>query len=164
MHLHLRHEVVIPGGQLHEQKIVRHLEGGMDFGSVEKLVEGQELIADVFAGGLQQGADLFAHRVRGGLKQLGDAVAHQRRGGHHRDPQLAAQRPAADMHALGIGLVHHVEGDEHGAAQHAQFEGEFEMAIQRRGIHHLDDQVRWGIGGRRGRRLMGRDGGRPVTP
>jgi len=47
-----------------------------------------------------------------------------------------------EVQALARSVVHHVERDHHRQAELAQFEREFQMALERRGVHHLDDHIR----------------------
>ena len=122
------------------------------------------MLTDVWTGRLDQGADLLPYRVRGGLKQFGNTVAHVSHCCHHGHPQFSTQGAGADMQSLRTDLVHHVQGDDQGSPQHAELERQFQVTIQCRGVHHLDNDIGRGIGCRWGVCLMGGHGWWPITP
>ncbi len=69
-----------------------------------------------------------------------------------------------DVQALARGIVHHVERNDHWPAELAEFERKLEMARERRGIHHLDDHIRWCKRRRWSARFMRRNGWSLVAP
>ncbi len=148
MHLHLVLKIAGTCGHLHYQERVRDPKRFVQVGTVQRLAQRLEVVADMVAGRLWQGAGLGAYRGDRGLEQLRDTLAHQHHGGHHRYPQLLAELFAVDVQPLLPGLVHHVQRDHHGAAQLAEFQGEFQVAFQCRGIDDLDDDIGRGERGR----------------
>ncbi len=143
-------------GDLHQQQRVRHAECRVYLRAVQRLAQGLETVADMFARRLRQRAGGSAHGGHRGGEQVRDALAHQRHGGHHRHAQKLLQRLDVDVQALVPGFVHHVQRDHHGPAELRQFQRQLQMALQARGIDHLQDQVGWRERRRRAARLVQR--------
>ena len=96
--------------------------------------------------GAAQHAHRFAPALRRGARlvhKLLDALAFERGYLHHRDGEFVLKRLRAHFVARLFHRVHHVEGDHHGHFYLKQLCGEIKVALQIRGVHDVDDEVRF---------------------
>ncbi len=83
----------------------------------------------------------FARRLQRGGKQLAQPQSHVRDGGHHRHAEPFGERARVDIDALAARFIDAVQRDDQRFAEQAEFERQFEVALQRRGVDHLDQHV-----------------------
>ena len=91
--------------------------------------------------------------VAGGLRALAvlvvgccvhqDVQAGFPAGGYrdHRDAQHFRQAVQVDLHAPLLDNVHHVQGQDHRLAQLDQLQSQIQVALQGRGVRHIDDHI-----------------------
>jgi len=150
MRLEFPGEIAVVFSQLQGEQGCGRGEGSGYFWPAGDRGDRLELIEDVRAGQAirQMLAHVIrlAHRAHGRGKKVGQADAHVRHRGYHRRAQLGRECAHVDEPALGARLVHAVQREHHGFAQLHQFQCQFKIALQRRGIHYHQQQIRGGEG------------------
>ena len=75
-------------------------------------------------------------RLTEGLLQTLTGTGH---GGHHRDAHHPGQALHVDMHTGLAGFIHHIADQHHRQAHLHHLHGQQQVALQGRGVHHIDD-------------------------
>ena len=88
------------------------------------------------------GALAMARHVQGVLDQLAGALVLGGGNGDHGDAEHALEQVDVDGAAVCRDLVHHVEGENHGAVELHELHGEVEVALDIGGVHDVDDGIR----------------------
>jgi hypothetical protein len=136
-----RLDETVAGGELEQQPLVRHAEGGVHVVAIERRRQRLQAFGDMRARRLRQRTTGAARACRRALEQFRQALPHQRHGGHHRQAHGMFQGLDIDLQAGGQRLVHPVQRHHHRPSQAAEFQGQLKMRLQPAGIDHLDDQV-----------------------
>jgi len=137
------------------QQLQREAAGRLGLG---QLLVPQDLLADllelplhvravVHGGQLAEGR---AGHLQDGVLEALDALLAVAHGGHHRASQEPLQGGQVDPQALLLGVVHHVQDEDHGPVQLQELGGEVEVALQVGGVQHVDDDVDAGVGHEQG--------------
>ena len=111
-----------------------------------------------------RGAAVFSRHPGQGGEEIGQPQAHVRHGRHHRPAQAPFQGAQVDEAPPGPGLVQAVEGEDHGAAELQQLQGQLQIPLQVGGIQHQQQDIRGGEVGLRQMGLVAGDGRPAITP
>ena len=82
---------------------------------------------------------LIFGNVDGMIHQLLDALVLRRGNGHHRHLQDLFHLIDADVSAVSLHLIHHIQSQHHGDVQFHQLHGEVQVPLQVGGVHDVDD-------------------------
>jgi len=129
-------EVVVVLGQLQGKESGGHVKGIGHRGLRDDVGNRREMFDDMRTGRLWLRRALLVRRADDGAEQVGQTDAHVCHGRHHRGAEFVRQRPHVDEQPLAARLVHAVEGDHQRLADLRKFQRQFEITLQRRGIHH----------------------------
>ena len=78
------------------------------------------------------------HRL---VDELADALVPCGGDGHHRNAERLTHLPHVDGAAVGVDLVHHVQGQDHGRPQLQELQCQVEVPLDVGGVHDVDDAV-----------------------